>query len=249
MLQARQVDTDLMGASGADANFQEGISLKAAQHFELAPCRAPFGEPSGHAGAVDRISRYRAFDAAALRLYVTLNQGQVSLDDLATGKLTGEGTVRGVVLGNQQHAAGKSVEAMDDAGAQSTANAGEILEAVEQRIDQGSGMHSCAGMNDHTGRLVDGHKVGILIERGEGDVFGSSIQGRGCGGLNLDDFAAAESVGWPGAGPVHMHITALDPILDAGAAGFRKASVQPVVQALACVQEIYLELIFRLQVR
>jgi hypothetical protein len=69
---------------------------------------------------------------------VTVEEGYVSLGDLALGEHLTEFAVRAVVFGDDDEAAGLFVEAMDDAGAEFAAYVGEFVEVEEERVDEGA---------------------------------------------------------------------------------------------------------------
>jgi hypothetical protein len=171
----------------------------------------PALEPRGHAGAPPRIARDGFFDAAAIHPDAAADQRQVGLLHLAAGKLRGQGAMRGIVLGHQQHAAGIAVEAVDDAGPQLAAQRGERLEAIKQRVDQRAGVHSRARVNHHAGGLVDGYEIVVFIEDAQRNRFGHGAQRGQFGRLDLDAVALPQQARRPLGRSVHAHAAILDP--------------------------------------
>ena len=53
---------------------------------------------------------------------------------------------------------------MDDARPLLAADAAEIVDVMEQRVDQRAAVVSGGRMHDHAGRLVDDDEVAILVE-------------------------------------------------------------------------------------
>src|SRR5262245_24705239 len=58
MAQAREVDADLVGPAGADANFQKSKSGEAPQHAVFGACGPAPVQAGGHAHATGGISSY-----------------------------------------------------------------------------------------------------------------------------------------------------------------------------------------------
>ena len=103
-----------------------------------------------------------------------------------------------IVLGHDDQAAGVFVESVDDAGAQVAAGGGERLEAVEQRIDQRAAAARVvalarAGVDHHSGRLVDDREVGVFVDNVQRNVFRSGLERRGARlAGDVDALAAAQ---------------------------------------------------------
>jgi hypothetical protein len=90
------------------------------------------------------------------------------------------------------------VEPVHNAGAQVAAGRGELLEAVEQRIDQRAAVARVLilarpGVNHHPGRLVDHRQVGVFENHVQRNVFRNCPEGRGMRlAGNRDPLAAAQ---------------------------------------------------------
>ena len=80
---------------------------------------------------------------------------------------------------------------IDDLWSQFAADAREGAEAVQQCIHQRARMDSCARVNHHAGRLVDGDHIVIFIKDGERDVFWRGAKWRWVGWLDLDGVCCA----------------------------------------------------------
>src|SRR5215472_6887793 len=156
MPDAREMHADLMRAAGADPDLKESEPVEAAQDAVLGPGGAAFGESSGHARASDGVARDGALDPSGVLFDVAVHQGEIDLAHQAAGELFREAMVRSVVLRYQEDAAGESVEAVDDAGPQRAADAGQRAETVKQRVDERSRVDAGAGVHNHAGGLVDG---------------------------------------------------------------------------------------------
>ncbi len=153
----------------------------------------------------------------------------------------GQILMRRVVLCHEKHAAGIAIEAMDDAGTEIACGAGKAGEVMQQGIDQRSRMHAGARVDDHTGGLIDGDDVGIIIEHGEGDRLGRSVQRSGIGGVDVNPVGGADDMRRAGSISVDQHAACTDPILYARPADAGKAAVQGVIEASARILLIHLD--------
>lgn len=230
---AGEVNADLVGAASADADFEEGELRVAAEDAVRAPSGAAFGEACGHADPAHGVAGDGALDAAGLILHGALDQRQVNFFDFAGGELRGEIPVRGVVLGDQEDAAGEAVEAVDNAGAQIAAELGEGVEAMEEGVDERAGVNASSGVDDHAGGFIDGDDGGIFVEDMQGNIFGRGFERREIGGFDVDGVAGAESLRGTGGGMVDEGAAGLDPLLNAGAAVFGKLGVEPLIETAA----------------
>ena len=84
-----------------------------------------------------------------------------------------------VVLRDDHHARRAAIEPVDDARPQLAADAAEIGDVVQQRVDERARGVTRAGMHDHARRLVDDDEVGILVEDLERQRLGCDGSGRG----------------------------------------------------------------------
>ena len=104
---------------------------------------------------------------------------------------------------------------------------------MQQRIHQSSRVHSGAGVDHHSGRLVNRHDVRILIQHLERDVLGRRVQWRRVCRLDIHAVAGANLTRRPAGLAVYPNVAIPDPLLDAGPAVLRKPLVRQMVQALA----------------
>ena len=233
MADAGEVHADLVGTAGADPHFQKGEAGEPPKDMVFGPGRAAAAQPCSHARAMPRIACDGLFDSAAIRLYIAMDQRQVSLLHPAAGEQCSQCAMRGVVLGYQNHATGEPVQAMHDSGPQIAAQRGERLKAAEQRVDQRAAMHSGSGVYHHARRLVDGDQVLVLVQHAQWDRFRFGAQGRQLVGLHVDAVTQAQYAGGSRRHAVYQHPFALDPILQAGAAELGEALMQRLIQTLA----------------
>jgi hypothetical protein len=140
--------------------------------------------------------------------------------------------VGGVALRHHHHAAGVLVEAVDDAGAQLAADAGQIGAVGEQGVDQGAARVSGRRMDDQAGRLVDDDQVRILVEDGQRDRLGGELDRRRRTQPDLDPVAVAElGARLVDGGAVQADVPLLDQPLDLGAGQLRVAAGEEGVEA------------------
>ena len=96
-------------------------------------------------------------------------------------KLARQLLVRRVVLRDHHDARRALVEPVHDAGPHLAADAAEVLDVMEQRVDQRAGRIARGRVHHHAGRLVDDDDVGVLEEDLERQILGLRRRGRGSG--------------------------------------------------------------------
>ncbi len=109
-----------------------------------------------------------------LARHLAMHQCQICLFNLTACELRRQAPVRRVVLRDQQHAAGKPVEAMHDPWTHRAAHFRKRREAVKQRVDYRARVNARSRVDDHPRRFVDGHDVRIFVEHVQRNVFGRS---------------------------------------------------------------------------
>ena len=87
-------------------------------------------------------------------------------------ELAGQLGVRAIVLGHHHQARRPAIEPMDDAGPQLAADAAQVVDLVQQRVDQRAAGVAGGGMHDHAGRLVHHDEVRVLVDDVEVEVLG-----------------------------------------------------------------------------
>ncbi len=97
---AGEVDADLVGAAGADVNFEQGVFGEAADDAVFGMSGAALVEACGHAGAVDGVARDLCFDCASVARYVSVYQGDVGFVYLSGCELFGKVAMSGVCAGD-----------------------------------------------------------------------------------------------------------------------------------------------------
>jgi hypothetical protein len=86
--------------------------------------------------------------------------------------------VRRIILRDDHDARRPAIEPMDNARPDSAANAAEIADVVEQRIDERARRVAGAGMHHHPGRFVQHREVCVLIEDVQRQRFRCDVRGR-----------------------------------------------------------------------
>lgn len=140
-----------------------------------------------------------------------------------------------VVLGDDDAAGGVFVEAMDDAGAGFTADAGEVVAVMEEGVDEGAVGVAGGGVDDEAGGFVDDEDVAVLIEDFDGDVLGDDFDGGGVGDGEGDEVAGADDGAGLGGFGVEAAVVGFDEVLEAGAGVLGEAGVEEAVEAFSGV--------------
>jgi hypothetical protein len=122
MTDRRHVNANLMGTSGFNADTHKGefaeTRCKPPNHLVVRDGRPGiFVRLHGHARSPHGIAAYAGGDGAFVASDGALDECDVGFLDLAAGEHFSEGGVGAVVFGDDDEAAGVSVEAMNDAGA------------------------------------------------------------------------------------------------------------------------------------
>ena len=92
------------------------------------------------------------------------HQRDVLLLDLAIVELPRELLVRRVVLGDDHQSRRAAVEPMHDARPLLAADAAQIVDMMQQRVDQRAAGVAGRRMHDHSGRLVDDDEIAVLVD-------------------------------------------------------------------------------------
>jgi hypothetical protein len=230
------VDADLMGASGEEAALDEGAVFVDGEAFPLGDgFFAGAVVEDGHALAVDGVAADEVLLAAFVFGWDAVDDGEVGFGDATVGEGFGEAAVGAVVLGDDDAAGGVFVEAMDDAGAGFTADAGEVVAVMEEGVDEGAVGVAGGGVDDEAGGFVDDEDVAVLIEDFDGDVLGDDFDGGGVGDGEGDEVAGANDGAGLGGFGVETAVVGFDEVLEAGAGVPGEAGVEEAVEAFSSV--------------
>ena len=96
MAERRQVDADLMRATGVEVTAQECMRAPFFDHL-VPRARKPSALDHRHALAIPGVAADRAFELAGVRLHGTPNDGQIRAAQAAVFQLRGQGAMRDVV--------------------------------------------------------------------------------------------------------------------------------------------------------
>ena len=167
MADRAQVHADLMRAAGVNRDLRqrqhaaEVLGADDARDRRAAAARAR--RLRRHLLPVRRIAADRRVDAASGQ-HLAPDEREVFLLDLAVGELARQLLVRRVVLGDDHQPRRAAVEPMHDARALLAADAAQIVDVMQQRVDQRAARVAGRRMHDHPGRLVDDDEVRVLVE-------------------------------------------------------------------------------------
>ena len=127
-----------------------------------------------------------------------MEKRNVGFADPAIAKLIGERAMDFVVSRNEERAGGFAVEAMHDSRAQFPADGGKFAaraERVQQSVDHCAGLHSRAGVDDHSRGLINHYEVFIGVQNFERDGFRLRVHGRWRGNFNCDGITGFDAMG------------------------------------------------------
>ena len=143
------VDTNLMSATGVQAQFEESGTRPRADDFPIGFCWATT-TPDGHALAGDGVATDGAFPRAGIAAGATDDKGEVGFFGFAVAKLATEFAVGGIVFRGDEKASGFPVETMDNAGPIGRAARGEFsFTVVQEGGGEGSGGSTRTGVDVH----------------------------------------------------------------------------------------------------
>ena len=120
----------------------------------------------------------------------------------------------GVVLGDHHHPRRAAVEAVHDAGALLAADAAEPRDVVQQGVHQRPPVVTGRGVDDHAGRLVDDHEVGVVVQHGQRQRLRRRRRRGGGGYCHVDHVAGVHRVARPDRPLIEQHVAFPDQPLD-----------------------------------
>lgn len=172
------VNANLVGSSGGERALEKCRPVAPAAPSPVAgKSRLAARHDDCHALAVAGVAPDGAGDVTGWRKQAPPDKGDVLPGDAAGGERRRESDVGLVGLGNDHQTAGILVEAVNDAGACLSADAGKGVPAVGQQcMDEGSTGMTGARVDHESGRLVDDEQVLVLMDDDQRNVF--AHQGR-----------------------------------------------------------------------
>ncbi len=165
-----EMDADLVGAArvGTDENQADGLVER--KDFDAADGFLASAWKDGHLFSVDGVAANGSVDRDVGRAAEA--NGEVGLLHLSGCKGMDEFLMRQRRFRRQKDARGLLVETVDDPRSERIADGGQVLAMGEERVDKGAVWVSGGGVDDHSGRLVDGDQMLVFIEDVEGDCLG-----------------------------------------------------------------------------
>ena len=132
---------------------------------------------------VRRIAADRRVDPAA-RHHLAPDQREVLLLDLAIVELPRELLVRRVVLGDDHQPRRAAIEPVHDARPLLAADAAQIVDVMQQRVDQRAARVAGRRVHDHARRLVDDDQVVVLVDDRQRQRLGCGAASTGVGNVD-----------------------------------------------------------------
>ena len=241
MADGAQVDADLVGAAGGNGHADERDAV------ERLGCHHPryrFTRPARtHRDTlpVDLVPADRQVDAAPL-LYQPPDESDIFLFHLPVRELPCELDVCPVVLGNHHHPGRAAVETVNDAGSQLAADAAQILNMMQERVDEGTVRVAGGGMHDHAGRLVDHDEIRVVVKDIQGQRFRAWRRRGGRRDVDSHDVAGADGEAGARGGPVEPDPALPDQPLDLRSGSAAETSRQKLVETAAGVIDRHVEI-------
>ena len=174
MADGAQVHANLMRAPGRDRDLAQRDAAQMLRPRDAGDRRPRPPGARRHLLPVVGVAPDRQVDPAS-GLHDAPDQRHVFLVHLAVLELLRQRLVRRIVLRDDHHARRALVQAMHDARTQLAADAAEIGDVVEQRVDQRARVVARRRVHDHAGGLVHDDDVGVLVEDGERQILGHDL--------------------------------------------------------------------------
>jgi hypothetical protein len=174
-------------------------------------------------------------DGAFIGGEFAVSEGDVDLLHLADSELRGKMAMGSVVARDQDDAASEAIQPVDDAGAKMAAYGRKLLEAMQHRINEGSGVLTGARMDHHPRRLIDRDDIGVLIQDIERQVLGRGAERGQFPGIHVDALSAFQHERTLLGRAVHKHAALSDPILKTRAAVLRELLAKELIEPFATI--------------
>lgn len=233
-LEPGQVDPNLVGSPGFQANFKQTVLLKIFNHPVMGAGRFAVGA-GGDLLAEAGVAAQGNFDNAFGGFGPAKHQGQVGFFDGSGFELLLQATQRLRSAGHHNQARRIAVEPVDNAGAVggisvAQAKRGQIGVAGQQGVDQRAALVAVGRVDNHTRRLVDDHQIVIFINHRQGCGFRLRRIGFGSGQMNGDNIARLHGAAGPNRLSGHQNLALTDQLLKLRAGKLRQRLRQPLVQ-------------------
>lgn len=156
------VHADLVSTSAMQAAFNETRPGSAANDAKVCAGLAAAFSGYGHFSAVNAMPRDSGIDYSGIPAKLSGDERKIDFFNRARGELSGKVEMRRVIFRGDKTAARLLVEAVDNARAQFSANAGEVCAMSHQRINECAVILSSASVNGDARRFVDHDDIGVL---------------------------------------------------------------------------------------
>src|SRR5262249_11768114 len=227
-----QMYPNLVRSAGARMNPAKRVAAETLDHLVVAARLLAvflFVE-NGHLHSVLWVPADPAFDVVAIPVEGARRDGDVLLEDFAALELVAQVTVRLLILGYENHAAGVAIQPMDDTRPMLAADVAELAEAELQSVHERPAPVPFGGVHDHVGRLVDRRQELVLVQHLQRNVFSSRQIVGWLGQANANPVPVPNAVAGLGRMAVHMHHVGVNCLLYDGAAVTGKSADKILVQ-------------------
>jgi hypothetical protein len=169
-----EVDADLVGAAGLGMDEEERAFAVIPEEFVFG---ARFATPrdDGHACAVAGMARDGGLDNGMGAFGDAVADGDVGLVDVTFREGGAEMGLGSGGLGEEEHAGGVLVEAVDDAGVLGFEGAGEGGVVLQEPGGDGGGGVAGGAVDGDARRLVDDEEGFVFVEDGESEARGGGF--------------------------------------------------------------------------
>jgi hypothetical protein len=215
-----------------DPDTQERRPVEGFDHAEGGSGAAATVGPHCHPLPIDGMAPDRHVDDAFTPGRDAQHEGQVFLLHGPGRELAGQGAMGFIVLGHHEEARRAAIETVDDPGPEDAADARQVAQAVEQRVDQRSGRRPGPGVHDEAGRLVDDHEVLVLVHDPQRDVLGLWEGRHWLRPIQVDLLARLQAHRRSYGLPFEADIPRSDHGLQARACFVRETRSEPAIEAL-----------------
>jgi hypothetical protein len=162
MAKRTEMNPNLMGTACLNPHFKQG---KTPDFFDR-PVRAKghaassllHAHPGAYVGMPSNVQR----DVARRLRHLSMHEGEITFFHRPFLKGPAQTHMGIVVLCHNQEAGGPFVDPMNDSGPGLSSRAGQVLEAKQQRVNDGFNARSCTRMNRETRRLLNHGEIVIL---------------------------------------------------------------------------------------
>jgi hypothetical protein len=160
----RQVDANLVRATGFEGETQEAQGTPGFEHLVVRAGGPPSTRHHGHFLALLGMPSDGRIDGALQRWQAPTHERDIAPLQLAGLELRGEMALTAVVLGDQQETGRIFVEPVHDAWTFFTPNARQCLAMKQQRIDQGTAGMPRRRMDHQPWRFIDDEQGFVFID-------------------------------------------------------------------------------------